>query len=158
MSDTLYAKLPLEIFYGQPSILIPDSLLPSEQRCHVKGTANLHQFEGIAEPWRDGHHILVFPAYVARQLYIEEGSIVELAFTAGTDIPKPSFTPSLTRLLKENPDYARAFNSLTQSDQLQYLMWISSARTPAELDRRSEQTIKHIRTLLNLGNELRLVP
>lgn len=154
---TQFATLPIEIFYGQPVIQIPSGLLPSSQRCHIAGTINLHHFEGVAEPWRNQHHILVFPAYLARQLWIEEGSMVDITFTASATVPKPTLTPSLQRLLKDNPDYARAFNSLTPSDQMQYLAWINSAKTPAELDHRSEQTVKHIRSLLNLGEEYHLL-
>lgn len=157
MPEQQFAKLPIESFYGQPSIMLPDHLVGGEGRYFIHGTINLHHFEAIAEPWRDKKHVLIFPAYLARQLWINEGVAADLVFNLSADIPHPTFPAPMQRLLKENPDYAQAFNSLTPSDQTQYLAWINAADTPAELDKRSEETVKYIRSLLNLGKVFNLI-
>lgn len=146
-----FSKVTIESFYGQPAIMLPDILLGGEQRYFISGTINLHHFEAIAEPWREQKHLVIFPVYLAKQLWINDGVAADLTFTATDQIPHPAFPEATQRLLKDNPDYAEAFNSLTPSDQMQYLAWISSAKTPADQEKRSEETIKYIRSLLNLG-------
>ena len=157
MPAPTYFTVKLQQFYGQPVLYLPSHRLPSPNRVFLAGTLNMHAFEAIAEPWRDGQHLLVIPAHLLKQLWIDEDAEVNLMFTASADIPRPKLPQRLQKIFKENPDYARAFDGMAQSDQMQYLAWIAAAPSPHETEVRIERIIRHVRDLLKLGEEFHLM-
>jgi hypothetical protein len=137
-------------FFGEPAVLVPDRLLPSPQRVYLTGTINMHAFEAVAEPWRDGQHMVAIPREVMRSLWISDNGEVEMVFHASQTIPQPTLPAELQRTFKDNPDYRQAFEGLSRSDQMQYIHWIASATSKGIKHHRIEQVVHHVRRLLNL--------
>lgn len=149
-------KSKLQNFYGMQAIFIPSDKFSTLERVYIEGKINLHPFQAIAEPWRDLQHVLMMPTHLLNQLWIDADSQVELVFTFSLTIPPLELPHRLKVIFKDNPDYANAFNGMSESDQRQYLCWINSARSPGELDIRVEKTIRHVRDMLHLGEVFRL--
>lgn len=66
---------------GDKMVLIPSKILGTKNRIRIKGKINACEIDLIANPWRNGEHILKLPQSIMKKCALNEDDDIDLAGT-----------------------------------------------------------------------------